>query len=119
MAVLRRPPTTFVHDLASRLRCSKCAKAGRRPGATLLQLARRARHPDLGRTVAVRTQGFAEAPRLSMERRQRRSAEVLAHRRLQTALDDELTFLRTEIYLRDVERRLQTLTAFTRFSSRV
>lgn len=37
----------------------------------------------------------------------------------ETALDDELTFLRTEIYLRDVERRLQTLTAFTRFSSRV
>lgn len=35
---LRHPPTTFVHDLASRLRCSKCAKAGRRPGVTLLQL---------------------------------------------------------------------------------
>ena len=36
-----------------------------------------------------------------------------------TALDDEIAFLRTEIYLRDVEPRLQTLTAFTRFSSRV
>ncbi|MFC7701539.1 hypothetical protein ACFQX9_33290 [Bradyrhizobium sp. GCM10028915] len=46
MAALRHPPTTFVHDLASRLRCSKCAKAGRRPPATLLQLAQRARHPD-------------------------------------------------------------------------
>lgn len=46
MATLRHPPTTFVHDLASRLRCSKCAKAGRRPAATLLQLAQRARHPD-------------------------------------------------------------------------
>lgn len=46
MAALRRPSTTFVHDLASRLRCSKCAKAGRRPAATLLQLAQRARHPD-------------------------------------------------------------------------
>lgn len=46
MATLRHPPTTFVHDLASRLRCSKCAKAGRRPAATLLQLAVRARHPD-------------------------------------------------------------------------
>jgi hypothetical protein len=34
----------FVHDLAGRLRCSKCAKAGRRPSATLLQLAFRARH---------------------------------------------------------------------------
>ena len=32
------PPTTFVHDLASRLRYRKCAKAGRRPSATLLQL---------------------------------------------------------------------------------
>ena len=46
MAALRHPPTTFVHDLASRLRCSKCAKAGRRPPATLLQLTQRARHPD-------------------------------------------------------------------------
>ncbi|MCA1551067.1 hypothetical protein I6F36_29990 [Bradyrhizobium sp. BRP19] len=46
MAALRHPPTTAVHDLASRLRCSKCAKAGRRPPATLLQLSQRARHPD-------------------------------------------------------------------------
>lgn len=46
MAALRHPPTTFVHDLASRLRCSKCANAGRRPAATLLQLAQRGRHPD-------------------------------------------------------------------------
>jgi hypothetical protein len=33
-----KPPSvrsaTFVHDLASRLRCSKCAKAGGRPAAT-------------------------------------------------------------------------------------
>jgi hypothetical protein len=43
LAALRHPPTTFVHDLASRLRCSKCAKAGRHPPATLLQLALRAR----------------------------------------------------------------------------
>lgn len=43
MAALRDPPTTFVHDLASRLRCSKCAKANRRPTATLLQLAQRPR----------------------------------------------------------------------------
>ena len=43
LAVLRHPPTTFVHDLASRLRCSKCAKAGRRPAATLLQLMSRPR----------------------------------------------------------------------------
>jgi hypothetical protein len=41
LAALRHPPTTFVHDLASRLRCSKCTKAGRRPPATLLQLAPR------------------------------------------------------------------------------
>jgi hypothetical protein len=33
------------------------------------------------------------------------------------ALDDEIAFLKTEIYLRDVEPRLQTLTAFTRFQS--
>ena len=46
LASLTHPSTTFVHDLASRLRCSKCAKAGKRPAATLLQLAQRARHPD-------------------------------------------------------------------------
>src|ERR1700760_489038 len=39
LAALPHEPTTFVHDLAGRLRCSKCAKASRRPGATLLQLA--------------------------------------------------------------------------------
>jgi phage FluMu protein Com len=44
LAALRHPPTTLVHDLAGRLRCSKCAKAGRRPSATLLQLAFRVRH---------------------------------------------------------------------------
>jgi DNA polymerase III subunit epsilon len=37
----------------------------------------------------------------------------------ETALEDELAFLRTEIYLRDVEPRTQPLTAFTRFSNRV
>jgi hypothetical protein len=31
LAVMKHPPTTFVHDLASRLRCRKCAKASRRP----------------------------------------------------------------------------------------
>ena len=46
LATLAHPSTTFVHDLASRLRCRKCAKAGKRPAATLLQLAQRARHPD-------------------------------------------------------------------------
>ena len=44
LAVLRYPPTTMIHDLAGRLRCSKCAKANRRPTATLLQLAPRSRH---------------------------------------------------------------------------
>jgi phage FluMu protein Com len=44
LASMKHPPTTFVHDLASRLRCSKCAKAGRRPPAILLQLAQRPRH---------------------------------------------------------------------------
>ena len=45
LAGMRHPPTTFVHDLASRLRCRKCAKAGRRPGATLLQLGWQPRPP--------------------------------------------------------------------------
>jgi phage FluMu protein Com len=45
LAVMKHPPTTFVHDLAGRLRCSKCAKSGRRPAATLLQLASKPRHP--------------------------------------------------------------------------
>jgi hypothetical protein len=45
LAALSHPPTTAVHDLAGRLRCSKCAKAGRRPAATLLQLTP---PPDLG-----------------------------------------------------------------------
>jgi len=34
----------------------------------------------------------------------------------ESKLDDEIAFLKTEIYLRDVEPRLQTLTAFDRFS---
>jgi hypothetical protein len=34
-------------NLASRLRCRKCAKAGRRPSATLLQLAWQPRHPRI------------------------------------------------------------------------
>jgi phage FluMu protein Com len=45
LASMKHPPSTFVHDLASRLRCRKCTKAGRRPAATVLQLARRPRHP--------------------------------------------------------------------------
>jgi hypothetical protein len=44
LAQLPRFETTFVHDLATRLRCQRCAKAGKRPAATLLQLAFRARH---------------------------------------------------------------------------
>jgi phage FluMu protein Com len=31
LAGMEHPPTTFVHDLAGRLRCRKCAKAGRCP----------------------------------------------------------------------------------------
>jgi hypothetical protein len=45
LAAMKHLPTTFVHDLASRLRCRKCGKAGRRPAATLLQLAWQPRHP--------------------------------------------------------------------------
>jgi len=36
----------------------------------------------------------------------------------ESKLDDEIAFLKTEIYLRDVEPRFQTLTAFDRFSVR-
>jgi hypothetical protein len=45
LAAMKHPPTTFVHDLASRLRCRKCAKVGRRPSATLRQLVWQARDP--------------------------------------------------------------------------
>jgi hypothetical protein len=44
LAAMKHPPTTFVHDLASQLRCRKCTKAGRRPAATLLQLGSQPRH---------------------------------------------------------------------------
>jgi DNA polymerase-3 subunit epsilon len=37
----------------------------------------------------------------------------------ETAVKAEIAFLKAEIYLRDVEPRLQTLTAFTRFSARI
>jgi DNA polymerase-3 subunit epsilon len=36
----------------------------------------------------------------------------------ESKLDDEIAFLRTEIYLRDMQPRFQTLTAFDRFSVR-
>ena len=36
----------------------------------------------------------------------------------ESKLDDEIAFLRTEIYVRDIEPRFQTLTAFDRFSVR-
>jgi hypothetical protein len=44
LAELRRVDTTCIHDLASRLRCERCAKSGKRPLATLLQLAHGRRH---------------------------------------------------------------------------
>jgi hypothetical protein len=44
LCALRHVSTTFVHDLASRLVCSKCKEAGKRPPATLLQLTPRPRH---------------------------------------------------------------------------
>lgn len=44
LAALPHVDTTCVHDLASRLRCSKCAKANKHPAATLLQLMPHARH---------------------------------------------------------------------------
>lgn len=44
LAALPHAPTTCVHDLATRLRCEKCKKAGKRPVATLSQLAPKRRH---------------------------------------------------------------------------
>jgi phage FluMu protein Com len=35
LAGMKHPPTTFVHDLVSRLRCRKCAKVGRRRAGPL------------------------------------------------------------------------------------
>ncbi|SIO24592.1 hypothetical protein SAMN05443247_03110 [Bradyrhizobium erythrophlei] len=46
LAVLPHVATTHVHDLAGRLVCQKCRKAGKRPAATLLQLAPRSRNHD-------------------------------------------------------------------------
>jgi hypothetical protein len=38
LASLPHVPTTCVHDLAGRLHCQKCRKAGKRPPAELRQL---------------------------------------------------------------------------------
>src|SRR5258705_11007512 len=43
LCVLPHVPTKCVHDLVGRLVCQKCKKAGKRPAATLLQLAPRPR----------------------------------------------------------------------------
>ncbi len=44
LTALPHQATTYVHDLASRLRCQKCSRASRRPMATLLQLGWQPRH---------------------------------------------------------------------------
>jgi hypothetical protein len=44
LAALNQPSTICAHDLASRLGCEKCKKAGKRPVATLPQIAPRTRH---------------------------------------------------------------------------
>jgi hypothetical protein len=44
LCALPHVPTTCVHDLAGRLVCQKCGKVGKRPAATLLQLAPRQHH---------------------------------------------------------------------------
>ena len=62
LAALKHPSTTFVHDLASRLRCQKCAKTGRRPPATLLQVTWQARHSRT-ETLAVFNAGYPPAVR--------------------------------------------------------
>src|SRR6202012_6133584 len=45
LAEMNHPPSRFVHDIASRLRCRKCSKAGRRPSAPRLQGGWSSRHP--------------------------------------------------------------------------
>ena len=44
LCVLKRVPTTCVHDLASRLICRNCGRTGKRPAAELLQLGQHPRH---------------------------------------------------------------------------
>jgi hypothetical protein len=44
LAALPHVPTTCVHDLAGRLVCQKCRKAGKRLATSLLQLTPRSRH---------------------------------------------------------------------------
>jgi hypothetical protein len=44
LCALRRPATTCIHDLVGRLVCQNCRSTGKRPAATLLQLAPRQRH---------------------------------------------------------------------------
>jgi hypothetical protein len=47
LCALPHVPSTCVHDLApAALRCMKCGKAGKRPAATLHQLAQSNRHQD-------------------------------------------------------------------------
>src|SRR3954465_2439344 len=71
LAAMKHPPTTFVHDLASRLRSRKCAKQGRGPAQTPKQLAwqpaNRRRSTPLARaeydwsTTSLRRRSAAEA----------------------------------------------------------
>lgn len=53
LAVLPHVSTTFIHDLAARLRCRKCATAGRHPRATLLQLIQHSPRTALNPRTAV------------------------------------------------------------------
>ncbi|MDR6658995.1 hypothetical protein J2W51_001537 [Tardiphaga robiniae] len=48
LAELPHVVSTCIHDLATRLRCERCAKGGKRPLATLLQLAPGQRHAPEG-----------------------------------------------------------------------
>lgn len=46
LAALNHVSTTCVHDLARRLICQRCRKAGKRPPAELLQLSQRERYRE-------------------------------------------------------------------------
>src|SRR6202521_1742429 len=49
LCALPHVPTTYVHDLAGRLVCQKCKKAGKRPAATLLPACTAPAPPAAGR----------------------------------------------------------------------
>jgi len=70
-------------------------------------------------SAALKLNGYAKAAGIPLERRsdcRPRSWYVDVQ---ENAIEDEMIFLKTEIYLRVVEPRIQVLTPFNRFSARL